>query len=155
MPDPLENGPLPADPVDAPVADAAVDLFYDRALTRIRGFMAVLGAAATVVTTILFGWKIGVGVFLGCVLAWVNLVWLKQAINTIGEMASHGGRAPSAKAAVAKSVLRYALIGIVAYVIFLVSRQSLYGFLGGLFLAVAAILCEAAYEFFVALRRGF
>jgi hypothetical protein len=35
------------------------------------------------------------------------------------------------------------------------SRESLYGFLGGLFLAVAAILCEAVYELFVALRRGF
>ena len=45
-------------------------------------------------------------------------------------------------------------IALAAYAILRVSKQSLYGMLAGLFLPVAAITCEAAYELYVALRRG-
>lgn len=151
MPDPVQDGALP--PGDESSADPEVEVFYGRTLTRIRLFMAVIGTMATIIAAIVFGWRIGIGVLCGCVVGWVNFAWLKQAINTIAEKAAHEGRPSSAKAAVAKSVLRYALIGIAAYVIFLVSQQSFYGFLGGLFVAVAAILCEAAFETFVALRQ--
>ena len=51
-------------------------------------------------------------------------------------------------------LLRYALMGIAAYVIFTVSPASLYGLFAGLFLPVAAIACEAAYEVYVAIVRG-
>ncbi len=51
-------------------------------------------------------------------------------------------------------LLRYVLMGVGAYVILSVSPASLYGFLAGLFLPVAAIACEAAYELYVALARG-
>jgi hypothetical protein len=41
-----------------------------------------------------------------------------------------------------------------AYVILTVSPASLNGLLAGLFLPVAAILCEAGYEVYAALIRG-
>ena len=43
-------------------------------------------------------------------------------------------------------LLRYVLMALGAYVIFTVSPASLYGLFAGLFLPVAAIACEAAYE---------
>lgn len=153
MPDPFQDGAPPPEHGDESVPDPEIDLFYDRALIRIRRFMAVIGTAATTIATIVFGWRIGIGVLSGCAVGWVNFVWLKQAINVIAEKAAHERRASSGKLAVAKSVLRYALIGVAAYGIFLVSQQSFYGFLGGLFVAVVAILCEAAFETFVALRQ--
>ena len=45
-------------------------------------------------------------------------------------------------------------MGLAAYGILTVSPASLYGLLAGLFLPVAAIACEAAYEVYVALARG-
>ena len=51
------------------------------------------------------------------------------------------------------SCLRYVLMGLAAYGILAVSPASLYGLLAGLFLPVAAIACEAAYEAYVALAR--
>ena len=136
---------------DNPAADA----FYATALDRIRHTMIVLGFAAMLAAAILYGWKVAVGVLLGCAVAWMNFVWLKQAIGVLADKVTQSGRPKSSASTVAKFLLRYALIAAGAYVIFLSSRESLYGFFGGLFLAVAAILCEAAYEAFVSLRRGF
>jgi hypothetical protein len=50
--------------------------------------------------------------------------------------------------------MRYGVIGIAAYAIFRISVSSLYGMLAGLFVPAAAIVCEAAYELYAALRRG-
>jgi hypothetical protein len=44
-------------------------------------------------------------------------------------------------------------MAIIAFVILTVSRKSLYGLFAGLFLPVAAILCEAVYEGYVILIR--
>ena len=49
-------------------------------------------------------------------------------------------------------VLRYALIGLVGYAIFKSSFVSLGAFFLGLFLFIAAILAEVAYEIYRALR---
>lgn len=147
MPDPLHPDEFRPDPV--------ADCFYNSALDRIRRFMLVIGPLAAIAALIAFSWKIAVGVLLGCVLAWLNFVWLKEAIGLLADKVTQSGRPKSSASTVLKFLLRYALVGIGAYVIFLSSRESLYGFLGGLFLAVAAILCEAAYEAFVGLRRGF
>ena len=131
------------------------DTFYESALDRIRRFMGVIAVIATVATLLLFGWKASAGVLLGCLVAWANFLWLKQAIGALADKVTQSGSPKSSAGTVFKFLLRYALVGLGAYVIFLSSRESLYGFLGGLFLAVAAILCEAAYEAFVSLRRGF
>jgi hypothetical protein len=137
------------------IADPKADLFYAAALDRIRRFMLAIGVLATAVALVAFNWRAAAGVFLGCAVAWANFVWLKQAIGALADKVTLSGESKSSAGTVFKFLLRYALVGLGAYVIFLSSRESLYGFLGGLFLAVAAILCEAAYELFVGLRRGF
>jgi hypothetical protein len=51
-------------------------------------------------------------------------------------------------------VLRYVLIAAAAYAIFKSSDMSLYGLCAGLSLPVGAVLIEAAYAMYGALRRG-
>jgi hypothetical protein len=75
-------------------------------------------------------------------------------VSALADRVTTSGRRQSGSGVVARFLLRYALIALAAYGIFTVSRDSLYGLLGGLFLTVAAILCEAVYEVVVALRRG-
>ena len=146
---------MSADPLQPEESSAdSADVFYAGAMGRIRRFMLAIGVAATIGTLVFVGWQVAAGVLIGCGVAWANFVWLKQSVSAVAEKVAQTGRGASGGATVAKFVLRYALIGIAAYVIFLSSRQSLWGFFGGLFVAVAAILCEAAYEAFVALRRG-
>ena len=141
------------EPVVAP-ADPAAEKFYSGAMDRIRRFMASIGVIATVVVWVALGWKIGLGLALGCLIAWVNFYWLKQAVSALADRVTSTGRRQSGGGVVARFLLRYALIALGAYAIFRVSRDSLYGLLGGLFLTVAAILCEAVYEVAIALRRG-
>jgi hypothetical protein len=54
---------------------------------------------------------------------------------------------------VARFVLRYALIGVAAYVIFRSSAVSLAAFFVGLFVAIAAILAEVAYQIYLGFRK--
>ncbi len=138
----------------AATSDATAERFYSGALDRIRRFMGAIGVVATVVVSIFFGWKVGAGLALGCVIAWVNFYWLKQAVSALADRVTATGRGQSSSGVVARFLLRYALIALAGYAIFSVSRDSLYGLLGGLFLTVAAILCEAVYEVVVSLRRG-
>ncbi len=139
---------------DTAAPSPAAERFYDRALERIKRFMQVIGAVATLIVGTTLNWQIGVGVLLGCVLAWVNFHWLKQAVSALADRATSTGQSQSSRGIVARFLLRYALIAVAAYAILRVSKPSLYGLLGGLFLTVAAILCEAIYETYVALRRG-
>ncbi|MBZ5629827.1 MAG: ATP synthase subunit I [Acidobacteriia bacterium] len=138
----------------AATSDAAAEKFYSGAMDRIRRFMAVIGVIATVAVWIVLGWKVATGLALGCVIAWVNFYWLKQAVGALADRVTATGRRQSSGGVVARFLLRYALIALGAYAIFRVSRDSLYGLLGGLFLTVAAIFCEAVYEVVVSLRRG-
>ncbi|MGZ4821416.1 MAG: ATP synthase subunit I [Terriglobales bacterium] len=148
MPDPNQPAVLPPD------ADAAAERFYSGAMDRIRRFMAAIGLVATIVAWTALGWKVAVGLALGCAIAWMNFYWLKQAVSALADRVTSTGQRQSSRGIVTRFLLRYALIALGAYAIFLVSRDSLYGLLGGLFLTVAAILCEAVYEVIVSLRRG-
>jgi hypothetical protein len=134
--------------------EVIAEQFYSGALDRIRRFMAGIGLVATIVVGFVFGWKVGVGLALGCAIAWVNFYWLKQAVSALADRVTTTGRAQSGSGVVARFLLRYALIALGAYVIFRVSKESLYGLLGGLFLTVAAIVCEAVYEVVISIRRG-
>jgi hypothetical protein len=68
--------------------------------------------------------------------------------------AQAAGRRASNSGLVARYLLRYAIVAAAAYVIFKSSPRSVYGFLGGLFLPVPAIFCEAAYELAMSYKRG-
>jgi hypothetical protein len=150
MPTTSDQRPTAADAAPDPAAEK----FYSGAMDRIRRFMAGIGVIATVAVWIAFGWKVAIGLALGCVIAWVNFYWLKQAVGALADRVTSTGHKQSGGGVVARFLLRYALIALGGYAIFSVSRDSLYGLLGGLFLTVAAILCEAVYEVVISFRRG-
>lgn len=131
----------------------ASDDFYARALERIQTFMLVLGIAALITACIFFGWRIGLGFALGTTIPYLNFHWLKKLVAGLADLTIGSGRPASGRGVVHRFLLRYFLMAIVAFVILTVSRESLYGLFAGLFLPVAAILCEAMYEAYVALIR--
>ena len=101
-----------------------------------------------------FGWRTALGLACGCIVAYLNFHWLKRGVEGLADRIVEAGKSQSSKAIVLRFLLRYVLMGVAAYGILTVSPASLYGLLGGLFLPVAAIACEAAYEAYVALARG-
>jgi ATP synthase I chain len=130
------------------------EAFYSGAMIRITRIMPMVGAIFTGFIFFRFGWQIAAGFAVGCLIAYVNFHWLKRVVTALADRTTATGRPQSSSGVVGRFLLRYALIALGCYVIFRVSRVSLFGLLAGLFLPVAAILCEAVYEVYVALRRG-
>jgi hypothetical protein len=128
--------------------------FFSGAIDRIRRITLVIGAASTVAVWAICGTAIGLGYLVGCVISYVNFHWLKKAIEALGARIAQSGDTSSSRSIVIRFMLRYGFLVIACYVIFVSSKSSVYGLLGGLFVTVAAIFCEAAYEVTVALRRG-
>ena len=128
--------------------------FHSQALQRIQRMMIVIGAAALITAGAFFGWRIGVGFALGGAIALLNFHWLEKVVQGLAELTIQSGAPASSRGVVHRFLLRYFLMALVAFVILAVSRDSLYGFFAGLFLPVAAILCEAVYEAYLALSRG-
>jgi hypothetical protein len=136
------------------VPNPAAEGFYSGALTRIRRFMAVIAPLLVAAAFWRFGLRSALGLALGCTIAYINFYWLKRVISGFADRATGVQTSSSGQGIVPRFLLRYALMAIAAYVILTVSPASLNGLLAGLFLPVAAIACEAAYEVYAALARG-
>ncbi len=141
--------------MSAPLQPAAAsDAFYARVLPRIRRFMIGLALPVAVFVLLRFGWKIGLGFVVGCTIAYVNFYWLKRVVTGLADKVTATGKRPSSAGIVLRFVGRYLLMALAAYAIFKISPASLYGLFAGLFLPVGAIMCEAGYELYAALRHG-
>jgi hypothetical protein len=135
-------------------ADPNGEAFYSGALARISRFMLVLAPALSAAAWWRYGWRVALGLGCGCAVAYLNFYWLKRVVTALADRATQSGETQSSQGVVLRFLLRYVLMGLGAYVIFTVSRASLYGLLAGLFLPVAAIACEAAYELWIALTKS-
>jgi hypothetical protein len=136
------------------IADAGSESFYGGALERISRFMKVLTVVLGVAGWWYYGWRLALGFLCGCAVAYLNFHWLKRVVAALADRATGSGQRPSSGGMVLRFLLRYVLMALGAYVIFTISPASLYGLFAGLFLPVAAIACEAAYEGWAALARG-
>jgi hypothetical protein len=134
---------------EAPKGEA----FYAGALARITRLIPILAAVALPLPAWRSGWRGMAGWLLGSCVSYVNFRSLVGAVDALGERIVVGGKSEKGRKIVAKFLLRYALFGFAAYAIVKYSAGSLYWALAGLFLPVAAAMCEAVYELSVALRR--
>jgi len=135
--------------------ETRADSFYSGALTRIPRFMIALGVILTAGGWFHFGWRIGLGCVCGCAIAYLNFHWLERVVAALADRATQTAYKQSSGGIVFRFLLRYFLMAAAAYAIFSVSPASLYGLFAGLFLPVGGIACEAAYELYMALARGF
>jgi hypothetical protein len=137
----------------APLPSEA-EQFYEGALRRIPRFLFYIGVMAVPIAGVLFGLAVALGLAVGATIAWVNFRILVQSVDALGERLVSGAASRSGFGVVVRFLLRYAVIIAVSYAIFRVSTAALYGLLAGLCLPVPALVCEAGYELYVALRRG-
>jgi hypothetical protein len=129
------------------------EAFYSGALDRIRNSMIVLALSLSAATWWRFGRSVALGFLCGCVIAYLNFHWLKSGVSGLADRVTDSGRSQSGKGIIARFLLRYVLLGGVAYGILTSFPASLRGLFAGLFLPVAAIACEAGYELYVAVMR--
>jgi hypothetical protein len=136
------------------IAETESESFYSGALARIARCMIALAVLFTLAGWLRFGWRIALGFVCGCAIAYLNFRWLERVVSAIADRATQTGRVQSSGGVVFRFLLRYFLMAVAAYAIFSVSPASLNGLFAGLFLPVAGIACEAAYELYAAVIRG-
>jgi small-conductance mechanosensitive channel len=135
--------------------ESRAESFYSGALTRIPRFMIALALVLSGVGWLRFGWRVAVGFACGCSIAYLNFHWLERFVTALADRATQTPYKQSSGGIVFRFLVRYFLMAAAAYAIFSVSPASLYGLFAGLFLPVGGIACEAAFELYMALARGF
>ena len=118
-------------------------LFFGRALARIYIWIAVLSACGAIAAGIYGGWRWTVGFLLGAGGSWINFRWIRQLVNSLGDVPT--AKPPRKRLAVILG-LRYLLLGIAAYAILNFTALSLAGAFFGLFVPVAAVILEILFE---------
>jgi hypothetical protein len=124
-------------------------------MARIPRFMIALALLLSGAGWLRFGWRVALGFACGCAIAHLNFHWLERVVTALADRATQTPYKQSSGGIVFRFLVRYFLMAAAAYAIFSVSPASLYGLFAGLFLPVGGIACEAAFELYMALARGF
>ena len=138
-------------PVGAAETETADD-FYSRIFRRLMVTMAALALLLSPAVWIKFRATTGLSFAAGALISILNFYWLAMTVRAAGAKAEASGGRSGRAGVMVRFMLRYLLIALAAYVIFKSSADSLYGLFAGLSLPVAAILIEAVYEIYSALR---
>ena len=143
-------------PETSNVADLhpASEVFYSGALVRIARMMIALSVIAAAGIWLRFGWRIAAGFAAGAAIAYINFHWLKRAVIGLADRITQTPNTQRRSRVVLRFFIRYVLACLAAYWLYRFAPETLIAFLAGLFLPVAAILCEAAFEVYTALARG-
>jgi small-conductance mechanosensitive channel len=139
----------------AAVEDREAGAFSANTFRRIFLTMIVLLVAGAPVLWTRYGGGMALSFIIGGGISLVNFYWLKRTLAALVEAVAVAGEKRSSAGIVLRFVLRYLLIAVAAYAIFKSSAMSLLGLCAGLSLPVGAVLIEAAYAIYGALRRGF
>jgi hypothetical protein len=162
---------MPVDPEATPSTSPAEswemsrgdEQFFSGAGRRMMRAMAAAAVAGIAIGWLARGWRWAAGFAIGAILSAMNFRSMKRAVAAISTLAAErtafpaeGPPAPppSGAGVAIRLMLRYALIGAVGYAIFKSSFVSLYAYFLGLFLFLAAIFAEAAYEIYCNFRHA-
>ena len=139
----------PPNPEERPQLDS----FYARAIPRMLRMMLVLGVLLLGPVFWFYGWAGAIGVAAGSAVSYINFRTLIRGVEALGDRIVNGQSKERGWAIVLRFLVRYGLVGIVAYAIFKSSSLAFRGFLWGLCLPVAAMMAEAGVEAYVAFKR--
>lgn len=141
-------------PPQAPDPDSGAERFYGAAIGRILRLTLIAGAIGVLLAFTAYGVRPGLGFVLGLALAWWNFRSLAAVVHALGERIVVSRSKETGGVIVVRLISRILLVGLAGYAIFIGSPGSLKGFLVGLCMPVPALMWEAGYEGYAALRRG-
>lgn len=136
-----------------PDESSQLDSFYARAIPRMMKVMLVAGAFLLVPVYWRYGWTGAIGVAAGSAVSYINFRTLVSGVKALGDRIVNQDSKERGWLIVLRFLLRYGLVGIVAYAIFKSSASAFRGFLWGLCLPVAALMAEAVVEAWMAFRK--
>ncbi len=132
------------------MTDASIDgPRYLQSESRISFLTLLLGVVAALPVGYFHGWRWGLGIFIGAILAWFNFRWLKQGVDALAGAAT--AQADQAKVRVPiltyfKAMFRYGLIALSVYVIFKYLNVPVLSMIFGLCALGAATVAVSVHE---------
>jgi small-conductance mechanosensitive channel len=130
------------------MVDVAPYVLTERRIARLT---LLLGALTAVVACFLFSIRVGAGVLIGALLAWINFRWLKSALDTVAHAATAQSEPSKARVPLGSAfglIGRYLLLAVSVYVIFIFLGIPILSMLVGLCALGAATIGASLYEVF-------
>ena len=135
-------------PTLPPVADPDFHVGFSR---RLQFLTLAIGFSAALVVLFLKSFRAGCGVASGTLLAWLNFRWLDAGLEAFVVAATKQSDSPKTKVPAStywKFAGRYALIGLIVYVIVSYLSIPLLAVVCGLLALGAAAIVEGLYQVF-------
>lgn len=135
-------------------SENAGEEFFSAAYQRIIRILLVLLPCLVLTFWISFNHRFALGFLVGGGVAILNFLSLKKLVIAFADRVIQSGGKERSSGLVLRFVLRYGLIAGVGYAIFKSSAMSAYGLVAGLGIPALAIMIEAGYELYGAIRQG-
>src|SRR5208282_2499634 len=143
-------------PADAPPAESRSELEklnYERIVPRVLRNMLIVSTLLLGPAFWFYAWAGALGFAAGAAVSYVNFRSLTRGVEGLADRIVNHNSREKGRWIVLRFVVRYGLVGAVAYAIFRSSSLAFHGFLWGLCVPVAALMAEAVWEGYTALRR--
>jgi small-conductance mechanosensitive channel len=117
--------------------------------TRIAQLTLLIGAIAAIPIVHFYGWRWGLGILVGSILAWFNFRWLQKGLDGLADGATAQSTQQNVQVPFGvyfRAAFRYLLIGIAVYVIFKVLNVPVLSMIFGLCALGAATLAISVHE---------
>lgn len=125
------------------------EAYYEAVEQRIEWLTLALGLVASTAVVWRWGWRAGIGLAFGTLLAWLNFRWLEQVVGALFQssvMTSNPSPGRPSRWIYAKFFARMALLVVALYVILKGAWFPGRAVLAGLFSLIAAVILEVTYE---------
>jgi|SRR5208282_3304632 len=142
-------------PAETPPAETLDDRsVYERIIPRVLRNMLVVSVLLLGPAFWFYGWAGSIGFAFGAAVSYVNFRSLTLGVEGLADRIVNRNSREKGGRIILRFVLRYGLVGAAAYAIFKGSSLAFRGFLWGLCVPVAALMVEAVWEGYAALRRA-
>ncbi|HXY78213.1 MAG TPA: ATP synthase subunit I [Candidatus Acidoferrales bacterium] len=142
-------------PADAPPAESLLERTnHERIIPRVLRNMLVVSVLLLGPAFWFYGWAGSIGFAFGAAVSCVNFRSLTRGVEGLADRIVNRNSREKGGRIILRFLVRYGLVGAVAYAIFRSSSLAFRGFLWGLCVPVVALMAEAVWEGYMALRRA-
>ncbi len=126
---------------------------FERVIPRLLRNMALSSVLLLPPAFWFYRWVGAIGFAFGAAVSYINFWSLTRGVEGLADRIVNRNSREKGGLIVFRFVVRYLLVGAVAYAIFEGSTHAFHGFLWGLCMPVAALMMEAVWQGFSAFRR--
>jgi len=140
--------------LDGPAETPSAETLYERVIPRLLRNMLVVSVLLVGPAFWFYRWAGSIGFAFGAAVSYVNFRSLTRGVESLADRIVNRNSREKGALIILRFMVRYGLLGAAAYAIFKSSSLAFRGFLWGLCVPVAALMAEAAWQGYTALRRG-